>query len=205
MPGITGLLLALPVGRFLQSRPYIVPWFSFARLLVISSYALTGLVPFFFARQTTVPMILLIWALATLPQTMVAVCFSVVMNAVAGPEGRFNLMSRRWSILGFTSALTVALVGWLLDQHRLSHQLPGGLPRAFARRADQLLLLQPHPAPRRPDRPAPLARAFAGRKHPRVYQPGARPAGLHLFYPQTLCLSLRHRPGSPIVPALLRA
>ena len=116
MPGITGLLLALPVGRFLQSRPYIVPWFSFARLLVISSYALTGLVPFFFARQTTVPMILLIWALATLPQTMVAVCFSVVMNSVAGPEGRFNLMSKRWSILGFTSALTVALVGWLLDQ-----------------------------------------------------------------------------------------
>ena len=47
---------------------------------------------------------------------MVAVCFSVVMNSVAGPKGRFNLMSKRWSILGFTTALTVALVGWLLDQ-----------------------------------------------------------------------------------------
>ena len=116
MPGVTGLLLAIPIGRFLQSRKYIVPWFSLARLLVISSYALTGLVPFLVPREITVPVVLLIWALATLPQTMVAVCFSVVMNSVAGPEGRFDLMSRRWSILGVTSAVTVALVGFLLDQ-----------------------------------------------------------------------------------------
>lgn len=116
MPGITGLLLAIPIGRFLQSRSNIVPWFSLARLLVISSYAITGLIPFFIPNQIIVPIILMIWAIATLPQTMVAVCFSVVMNSVAGPKGRFNLMSKRWSILGFTTALTVALVGWLLDQ-----------------------------------------------------------------------------------------
>jgi hypothetical protein len=116
MPGITGLLLAIPVGRFLQSRRYIVPWFSLARLMVISCYALTGLIPFFVPREIVVPMVLLIWALATLPQTMVAVCFSVVMNSVAGPEGRFDLMSRRWSTLGLTTALTVAGVGWVLDQ-----------------------------------------------------------------------------------------
>jgi asparagine synthase (glutamine-hydrolysing) len=42
---------------------------------------------------------------------MVNVAFSVVMNAVAGPEHRYDLMSRRWSILGLTSAFTVALVG----------------------------------------------------------------------------------------------
>ena len=33
-----------------------------------------------------VPVVLAIWAMATLPQTAVAVSFSVVMNAVAGPE-----------------------------------------------------------------------------------------------------------------------
>jgi hypothetical protein len=31
-----------------------------------------------------------IWALVTLPQTMVAVLFSVIMNAIAGPKGRFE-------------------------------------------------------------------------------------------------------------------
>jgi len=56
----------------------------------------------------------LIWALVTLPQTTLAVCFSVVMNAVAGPDHRYDLMSRRWSILGVTTALTAAIAGQVL-------------------------------------------------------------------------------------------
>lgn len=116
MPGITGLLLSIPIGHFLQTRSKIVPWFSFSRLLVISCFALTGLAPFLVPRQMIVPAVLVIWALATLPQTMVAVCFSVVMNAVAGPEGRYDLMSKRWSILGTTTAITVALTGWVLTR-----------------------------------------------------------------------------------------
>jgi len=115
MPGVTGLLLAILVGRFLQTRRNIVPWFSIARLLVISAYALTGIIPFFVPREFVVPAVLIVWAAATLPQTMVAVAFSVVMNSVAGPEGRFDLMSRRWSILGITSAITVAIAGQVLD------------------------------------------------------------------------------------------
>jgi cyanate permease len=114
MPALTGLFLALLIGNFLQRRRNIVPWFSLSRLMVVSSYALTGIVPFLVPREQAVPAVLIIWALATLPQTMVAVAFSVVMNAVAGPEGRYELMSRRWSILGLTTALTVAAVGQVL-------------------------------------------------------------------------------------------
>jgi MFS family permease len=116
MPGITGLFLALPVGRFLQRQRKIVPWFSRSRLLVLSCYALTGLVPFFVPAQYQVTAILAIWALATLPQTALAVCFSVVMNAVAGPTGRYYLMSRRWSILGITTAITAAVAGQVLNR-----------------------------------------------------------------------------------------
>ena len=116
MPGITGLVLAIVIGRFLQTRRNIVPWFSLARLLVISSYALTGLVPFLVPREYVVLAVLGIWAAATLPQIMVNVAFSVVMNSVAGPDGRFDLMSRRWSILGLTTAITVALAGQVLDR-----------------------------------------------------------------------------------------
>src|SRR5512141_293915 len=46
MPAIAGLLLALPLGQFLQTRRNIVPWFSIARLTVLSSYALTGVLTF---------------------------------------------------------------------------------------------------------------------------------------------------------------
>jgi predicted MFS family arabinose efflux permease len=83
--------------------------------MVISAYALTGLAPFFVPDNLIILVVLIIWAAATLPQTMVAVGFSVVMNAVSGPEGRYELMSRRWSILGITTAITVAIAGQVLD------------------------------------------------------------------------------------------
>lgn len=115
MPALTGLLFAIPIGQFLARRRKIVPWYSRARFLVILCYALTGLVPFFVANQIVVA-VLLIWLLATIPQTIVSVGFTVVMGGVAGPEGRFYLMSRRWSSLGVTTAVLVAVAGFVLEQ-----------------------------------------------------------------------------------------
>lgn len=115
MPAVTGLLLSIPLGQFLQKQKNIVPWFSLARLLVIASYALTGLATFFISPAWSIKSILFIWALATIPQTIVSISFSVVMNSVAGPDGRYELMTRRWSILGLTNAITVLMVGQILD------------------------------------------------------------------------------------------
>lgn len=115
MPALAGLIFAVPLGQFLARRTNIVPWYSGSRFLVQLCYTLTGLVPFF-VTDYTVLMILLIWALATIPQTIVNVGFTVVMAGVAGPEGRFYLMSRRWSSLGITSAVVVAFAGIVLDR-----------------------------------------------------------------------------------------
>lgn len=113
LPALGALLFAIPAGRFLSARKQIVPWFSTARLLLISSYALTGLVTFFFSNLR-VELIIAIWALATIPQVLLNVSFTVVMASVAGPAGRYYLMSRRWSLLGFTNAITVAIAGQIL-------------------------------------------------------------------------------------------
>ena len=51
MPGVTGLILALIVGRFLQTRRNIVPWYSLSRLLVILCYALTGILTLLIAEK----------------------------------------------------------------------------------------------------------------------------------------------------------
>jgi MFS family permease len=118
MPALAGLFFSIFVGRFLQTRRNVVPWFSAARLMVISAYAATGLAPFFVPDEYLVFTVLAIWAIATIPQTIVAVAFTVVMNAVAGPTHRYDLMSRRWSILGLTTSITVALVGQVLEWFR---------------------------------------------------------------------------------------
>jgi hypothetical protein len=116
MPAITGFLLSVLIGRFLQTRRKIVPWFSAARLTVVLSYAFTGIITMILPRDQAVIGILAIWAIATLPQTIVAISFSVVMNAVAGPANRYELMTRRWSILGLTTSITVIIAGQILDR-----------------------------------------------------------------------------------------
>ncbi|HEX6270099.1 MAG TPA: MFS transporter [Anaerolineales bacterium] len=116
MPGMTGLALAILVGRFLQSRRNVVPWYSLSRLAVIMCYALTGILTLLIPEKLVILTTLLIWAFATLPQTALAVAFSVVMNAVAGPEGRYALLSRRWTIFGLTSVIGTFIVTRLIDR-----------------------------------------------------------------------------------------
>src|SRR5512134_912466 len=115
MPGVTGLLLAILVGRFLQTRRNIVPWYSLSRLMVIMCYALTGILTLLVSEKFVIIATLAIWAFATLPQTALAVAFSVVMNAVAGPEGRYPLLSRRWAIFGLTGVIGTFVVTRLID------------------------------------------------------------------------------------------
>ncbi|HLO31081.1 MAG TPA: MFS transporter [Anaerolineales bacterium] len=115
MPGMTGLVLALLVGRFLQTRRNIVPWYSLSRLMVILCYALTGILTLLISEKFAIIATLAIWAFATLPQTALAVAFSVVMNAVAGPEGRYALLSRRWTIFGLTGVIGTFVITRLID------------------------------------------------------------------------------------------
>lgn len=115
MPGMTGLVLAILVGRFLQTRRNIVPWYSLSRLLVIFCYTLTGLLTMLVSEKVAIIATLVIWAFATLPQTALAVAFSVVMNAVAGPEGRYALLSRRWTIVGITGVVGTFIVTRVID------------------------------------------------------------------------------------------
>jgi hypothetical protein len=143
LPAVTGMLLVLPIGRFLDRQRTIIPWYSRARVSVFACYALIGLLPFGVPQPLLPTVIIALWAIATVPQTIVTVAFTVVMGAVAGPEQRATVMSRRWGMLGATTALTVALVSVALDQIRfpLSYQVVfigsfGGalLSFAFSRR-----------------------------------------------------------------------
>jgi hypothetical protein len=109
-------LLTIPVGRFLQSRRNIVPWYSIPRTLSILSYATIGLLPFVIPVGSIVTAVLGLRALLTISQTLTAVSFSVLMNDIAGPRGRYELLSRRWSILSLTTAVVSVVDGQILDR-----------------------------------------------------------------------------------------
>jgi hypothetical protein len=157
MPAITGALLAIPLGQFIGRQRNLILWYARSRLWVLSSYALTGLVPFFFLDRAAAIAIIVIWAIATIPQTLVNICFTLVMTAVAGPDKRMALMSRRWTTLGISSAISVALAGWALDLIRfpLNYQAVfvasfiGGLISYYFSTS---IVLPPSDAPPQPER-----------------------------------------------------
>jgi MFS family permease len=116
VPAVAGFTLAIPIGQFLQRRGNPVKWYSTARLISNSSYALIGLTVALAPHQAVIPIIVAIWALAAIPSTMGAVLFPIVMDGAAGPHGRLELMSRRWSWMGLTMAITVSIVGIFLER-----------------------------------------------------------------------------------------
>ena len=144
---VAGFTLAIPIGQFLQRRGNPVKWYSTARLISNSLYALIGLTVALAPHQAVIPIIVAIWALAAIPSTMGAAPFPIVMDGAAGPHGRLELMSRRWSWMGLTMAITV------IDRRRV----PGARPPAQELRhrvhvvqrrwRRQLLLLTPIPDP----------------------------------------------------------
>ena len=91
LPALTGMLLAIPAGRFLERQRNMAPWYSWPRAMVQGSFVVMGLIPFFVSQQITVYAVIIIWALVTIPQTIVNITFTVVMGAVAGPRRRLHL------------------------------------------------------------------------------------------------------------------
>lgn len=116
LPALAGLILSIPLGQFLETRKNIVRWYSVIRAIGLSRFAVIGIISIFIPPPTSIIVILAVWGIFTIPLTLLQTMFSVVMNAVAGPKGRFELMSRRWAILSITTAVTVFLTGQLLDK-----------------------------------------------------------------------------------------
>jgi predicted MFS family arabinose efflux permease len=117
MPAVAGLLLTIPLGQYLINSRQIADWYRYPRLAGSVAYVFTGLIPFLVsAPQLSIMLILVVWAAATLPHVILMITFSVVMNAVAGPKGRYELMARRHAIVVLVSAASVAGAGWFLEQ-----------------------------------------------------------------------------------------
>ncbi len=115
LPALTALALAIPLGRWLQGRRNIVPWYSRMRLLAWLGYAVMAGVAAVLPREQAIPVILAVWALSSLPSTAGLVAFPIVMDGAAGRDGRFDLLGRRWAIAGTSTAIGVAVAGQFLN------------------------------------------------------------------------------------------
>jgi hypothetical protein len=115
LPALTAFALAIPFGRWLQRRRNTVPWYSRLRLIAWSSYGVMGIAAALLPRDQAIPVLLLVWGLASVPSTAAFVTFPMVMDGAAGPGGRFDLLGMRWAIAGVSAAIAVALGGQFLS------------------------------------------------------------------------------------------
>ena len=115
LPALTAFALAIPFGRWLQGRRNILPWYYRLRMLGWLGYASMGIAAALLPPALAVPAMLAIVAVASLPSTAGLVTFPIVMDGLAGPAGRFDLLGRRWAIAGVTTSIAVILAGQALD------------------------------------------------------------------------------------------
>jgi hypothetical protein len=115
IPSIFGLVLAIPLGQFLTRRSFIPRWLGVGRMLSAFTYGVIGMLPLFAPAAAVVPLALVVWAVSAVPQLIVPIAFNVVMSLIAGPGGRFELLSRRWALAVLTTAVTVTVCGRILD------------------------------------------------------------------------------------------
>ncbi len=114
LPSLTGVILALPLGGLIQSRRNIIPWYSRGRLGGQLGYVAIALASFALPVELVIPGVLAVWTIVTVFSVVTNISFSAVMDATAGNRGRYELMSRRWSILGLMNAVSLVVVGQAL-------------------------------------------------------------------------------------------
>ena len=115
LPALGGFLLAIPAGAYLQRRRNVIPVYTATRATQFMVFAAIAVVVAIVPADVAIVIILVIWALATIPGTISAVASNVVLNGVAGPSGRYDLISRRYGIMGLTTAIAVAIAGQVLE------------------------------------------------------------------------------------------
>ena len=115
LPALGGFLLAIPAGAYLQRRRNVIPVYTATRATQFMVFAAIAVVVAIVPADVAIVIILVIWALATIPATISAVASNVVLNGVAGPSGRYDLISRRYGIMGLTTAIAVAIAGQVLE------------------------------------------------------------------------------------------
>ena len=116
IPNLMGFLLAVPVGHFLQGRRNALPFYSRGRFVNQLTLAAIGLSLVVVPLERVVPVILAIVGIGAIVGTFPNFSFYAVMDGLSGPNGRYELMGRRWGIKGGSVAVSLALIGWILAE-----------------------------------------------------------------------------------------
>lgn len=113
-PAIVNLMFALPAGRWLQDQRISRATF-YSSLLHRWFYLLWVFLPFFFAPQTQVWLLVMLTVLMSIPGTALSIGFNGLFAATVPSEWRAQVVGVRNAAYALTSIIVTLICGWLLD------------------------------------------------------------------------------------------
>lgn len=122
--GLVGLVLATPAATIVRRRPNIVRTYSRLRLVGYLRYAVIAIIVLALPPELAIPAILLTWGIASIPDTLWVVATPTVIEGIAGPRGRVDLLAVRWSLIEVGSIISSVGAGAVLTAF--------GLPIGYA-------------------------------------------------------------------------
>ncbi|MBI5566654.1 MAG: MFS transporter [Chloroflexi bacterium] len=132
-PALISLLIAMPIGRWLERRPLI-------RTTYLSSigfrlgYVVMVLLPWFLPPPAQIGSYVLLVLLMSIPGTALAIGFNATLAATVPPDWRAHVIGRRNALMSLSMTATSLLSGQLLDHivFPLNYQLVFGIGVAGA-------------------------------------------------------------------------
>ncbi len=113
-PALISLLIAIPIGRWLERRPLI-------RATYLSSiwfrlgYVVMVLLPWFLPPPAQIGSYILVVLFMSIPGTALAIGFNATLASTVPPEWRAHVIGRRNALMSFSMTAVALLSGQLLD------------------------------------------------------------------------------------------
>jgi len=115
LPALVMAVSSIPAGRIVERQRDLVRYTNRVRISHRAFFLLIAILPFF-VDKGLVEIIVLIWAIKSIPATLLESSWMAVVAEVIPPERRARVNGMRWAILSVVTAISTATFGYVLDR-----------------------------------------------------------------------------------------
>jgi MFS family permease len=115
LPALVVILFSVPAAQYVGRRHDVVRLTVAMRLVIHSLYLLTALIPFVLKGSLLAPVLVLIWALQSIPGAIANVSWTEVIAQAVPMDRLARVNGARWATYSLVIALSVAGFGALLE------------------------------------------------------------------------------------------
>jgi len=115
LPALVMAFFSIPAGWIVERQRDLVRYTNLVRISHRGSFLLIAALPFF-AHRGVAEIVVVLWALKSIPATLLESSWMAVVAEVIPAEQRARVNGVRWAILSVVTAISTATFGYILDR-----------------------------------------------------------------------------------------